>query len=139
MNVPVAVPLLPEIIRLLRLQTSLLTSFRSLFPNLRDWKWMLDSPRSGELETVGEKWAFQKHGVGLRFVSASGVVVDMHREVGRPNVFDQWRLCQFVESLHPGWAPELLKHQIANSLAELVRAGMVVRVNGVGELYQLVT
>jgi hypothetical protein len=133
---PIAERIHADIVRLVGLQTSLIGAFQVLFPNVRDWKWMLDSPTRGELESAGETWRFQKHGSGLRFVSTSGVIVDIHREVDRPGTFDEWRLSQFIESLDTGTAPKLRETGIEQCLAELVRAGTLVRVDG-GALYQL--
>src|SRR3712207_908778 len=84
---------------LLVLQQKLLTAFRGEFPNVHDWQFLLDAPKSGEVLADGELWSFRRHGSGLAFKSNAGVVIDMHRALLDPGLFDAWRLLQYLESI----------------------------------------
>jgi hypothetical protein len=59
------------------------------------------------VRTGSEEWDFKKHGVGIRFLSAStGEVIDVCEGVGNEEDwenFDCWRLQSYIESLSLEW------------------------------------
>jgi hypothetical protein len=60
-------------------------------------------PRHGEIFARGESWQFHRHGVGVDFQGQeSRRMVDVHRGVGTPELFDTWRLMLYLESLNVG-------------------------------------
>ncbi|MDH1265030.1 hypothetical protein [Pseudomonas sp. GD03944] len=89
------------VLLLVRLQCRLMLEFSALYPSVKDFKWLLDFPASGEVLVDGRQWWFVKHGAGLRFEKKSCEphwVVDIHRYVDEPRIIDDWRLLQFFES-----------------------------------------
>ena len=92
------VAIIPEFIEL---QHNLIEAFKQTFPQITDWEYLLDSPRSGCLSAEGEEWQFQRHGYGICFTGQkSGKVVDVNVGISSyPRAFDAWRLCQYFESI----------------------------------------
>ncbi|MBD2773022.1 DUF6896 domain-containing protein [Iningainema tapete] len=89
------------ILEFIEIQNSLLKAFREKYSQIIDWKYLLDSPRSGYILAQNEEWKFQRHGVGICFTGQkSGKVVDVHVGMSEyPTAFDVWRLCQYFESI----------------------------------------
>lgn len=90
------------ILQFVALQKKLVTSFRLSHPHVKDTKWLLDFPKHGSIIVNNDRWDFIKHGAGLRFRRAScspQLVVDVHTAFDNPEVVDEWRLQQYVESL----------------------------------------
>lgn len=84
------------------LQKKLVASFILSHPHVKDMKWLLDFPKRGSIVVNNEQWSFIKHGAGLRFQRTScnpKLVVDVHAAFDDPEVVDEWRLQQYVESL----------------------------------------
>lgn len=92
------VAIIPEFVEL---QNNLIGVFRQTFPQITDWEYLLDCPRSGCLRAEGEEWQFQRHGSGICFTGLkSGRVVDVHCGMFLyPRAFEAWRLCQYLESI----------------------------------------
>lgn len=80
------------------LQSGLMSAFQSCFPSISDWEFLLDAPKRGQVRLLGEHWVFQRHGAGLRFSNAQGIVVDVHSHVQDRDCVDAWRILQFLES-----------------------------------------
>lgn len=93
------VAIIPEFVEL---QNNLVGAFRQMFPQITDWEYLLDCPRSGCLWAEGEEWQFQRHGSGICFTGKkSGKVVDAHCGMSLyPRAFEAWRLCQYLESIN---------------------------------------
>jgi Domain of unknown function (DUF6896)/Protein of unknown function (DUF2185) len=72
-------------------------------------------------------WSFKKHGLGLCFVSSQGVVVDVHRWLGRPELFDAWRLLQYVESVAPRAQYPATEAELEANLEQLHGSGQIER------------
>ncbi|MBF2016002.1 MAG: hypothetical protein IGS23_12515 [Rivularia sp. T60_A2020_040] len=81
------------------LQNNLILAFRQIYPNVSK-SFSVNCPRQGLLSLEGEKWTFDKHGVGVYFQSEkSDIIVDIHAGfVDYPQAFDAWRLVQYFES-----------------------------------------
>ncbi len=81
------------------LQNKLNLEFRHIYPNINQ-SFSANCPRQGLLSLEGEKWTFDKHGVGVYFQSEKKyIVVDIHAGfVDYPQAFDAWRLVQYFES-----------------------------------------
>ena len=74
--------------------------FTARHPKVEDWQFLLDFPKSGEVELNGERWLFTKHGAGLLFHNLdTGAVVDIHKHIQQTSVFDIWRFERFVASI----------------------------------------
>lgn len=108
---------------LLILQSRLMTAFREAHPDVQDWPMLLDCPRSGVIVSDGERWAFQKHGSGLTFRNESDVVVDMHRGLPDADIFDAWRLLQYLESVRAQAHVPPTESALTVTLDELSRGG----------------
>jgi hypothetical protein len=64
------------------LQSQLIDIFYQSFPDIKDLEYLLDCPRKGEIEILGEKWNFQRHGIGICFTGQiSGKVIDVHQGI----------------------------------------------------------
>ena len=57
--------------------------------------------KSGVLQIEDNiSWKYVRHGIGVRFTSNSGEIVDAHvGMVEHPETFDAWRIEQFLESI----------------------------------------
>lgn len=61
------------------IQNELIKTFKQSFPEIKDLEYLLDCPRQGEIKILGEKWHFQRHGIGICFIEPkSGKVIDIH-------------------------------------------------------------
>jgi len=102
-------------------------------------------PRHGEIFVRGERWFFHRQGVGVDFQGEeSRRVVDVHRALGTPEVFDTWRLMLYLESLNVSTmrvgAREFLmddERSIEQWLKELEILGLVGRDRSDGKLWRL--
>lgn len=83
------------------LQCQLVLAFMRLYPEAKDFKWLVDFPRRGEMLVNGDQWRFIRHGAGLRFEKITCEphwVVDVHKNFNEPRIIDEWRILQFFES-----------------------------------------
>ncbi len=82
-------------------QSQLIEKFRQLFPKIKDLEYLSDCPRHGELEILGEKWDFQRDGIGICFKGQkSGKVIDAHTGIFSDKIaLDLWQLVQYFESM----------------------------------------
>lgn len=103
-------------------QVALMSAFIALYPGLKDWQFLLDFPKSGEVEIDGHVWVFNKHGAGLLFRNVStGEVVDVHKYIDNTEIFDSWRLEQFLDSV--GVDPD--EYDLADCLVNLKDQGVI--------------
>jgi hypothetical protein len=106
------------------LQRQLVAEFLRVYPGLRDSKWLLDFPKNGAVEINNEHWKFVKHGAGLRFVRSSAepyLVVDVHKDIGKPGAIDKWRLIHFFESC----GKRVAEDQLSPLLMEMCLKGLL--------------
>ena len=82
------------------LQISLIAAFSRAFPEISDREFMVDAPKQGCVDTGLELWLFKKHGGGLAFKNWDGVTIDVHSQFTSPDLFDAWRVMQYVESIN---------------------------------------
>ena len=110
-----------DIREFLKLQNDLLLEFSKKFPDAKDFKWLLNFPKSGQLCLLDSTWTFVKHGEGLRFVKGSEsvpIVVDIHKSFGEPNCLDLWRLKQYCQSCGISANNDYLEELIQNMIDE---------------------
>lgn len=115
--------ILTEVLKqFVELQIKLMAVFKDGHQNLSDWLFLIDFPKSGELEVNGEFWSFNKHGSGLLFRNNStGVVVDIYKNISKPRQFDSWRLEQFIDSSQF----EIDDKTLVTELVSLVNKGVI--------------
>ncbi|WP_224243123.1 DUF6896 domain-containing protein [Hyalangium gracile] len=102
-------------------------------------------PRHGEIFVRGESWSFHRHGVGVDFQGQdSRRMVDVHRGVGTPELFDSWRLMLYLESLNVGFVrvgardfPTDDERSVEQWLVELEKLGLVERDRSSEKLWRL--
>jgi hypothetical protein len=102
-------------------------------------------PRHGELFVRGERWFFHRQGVGVDFQGEeSRRVVDVHRGVGTPDIFDTWRLMLYLESLNVNTVrvgsrefPTDDERSLEQWLQELETLGIVARDRADAKLWRL--
>jgi hypothetical protein len=89
-----------DIYEFVRIQSELLTTLMSLYPEAKDLTWLLDFPPAGTIELNNEEWTFIKHGAGIRFVRSVDprLVIDAHKNISNMRQIDDWRIIQFLES-----------------------------------------
>jgi hypothetical protein len=127
--------LLKHINDFLALQHSLLREIAAVHPSGLQSEFLLEIPKNGTVSVEGETWGFQKHGTGLRFArNANGVVIDVTNFVTDANVFDAWRIVQYLESVNLSAASE---RAIEVELARLEALGDLVRDPNYQGTYQL--
>lgn len=87
--------------RFVALQAELVKAWLHFHPDaLNPWA-SRRIPRHGEVFVRGEPWHFHRHGAGVDFQGQeSRRMVDVHRAMGTPEVFDAWRLMLYFESLN---------------------------------------
>jgi hypothetical protein len=128
--------LIIHIRRYIELQGMLLGAFREDFPDVSDWQFLLDAPRSGEVTVDGATWSFQKHGAGLSFRRADGLTIDAHRHLCVPEGIDAWRLLEYFESSNVDQEEWLSERRLKKELARLEREGQMISAHQEG-LYRL--
>ena len=110
------------VITFVRTQSLLLDEFSDAFPSSRDFGFLLDFPKEGQLKLGEETWKFARHGTGLKFIRtapAPELVIDVHNRVGCKRAVDVWRLSQFLASLGTPQSDQ----QIADLLRKMHEAG----------------
>lgn len=125
------------------LQAQLVTELKRTL-GTRDWRYLTDLPRKGELEAHGTLWRYEVHGTGVRFSSDRGTV-DMNRHLeGDPRAFDAGRLAEYLASIGQPrltWGTKVIAfdyEQGSAILADMHAAGAIQRVgSGDGEIYRL--
>ncbi|OTQ58698.1 hypothetical protein [Gilliamella sp. A7] len=106
---------------MLQLQNNLLSLFKRNYPTVKHHNLLLDCLRIGELDVHGQEWLFKKHGKGLKFKRKKPLpelIVDMHNYFSEPDVLDEWRLKQYLDSLSVSYS----KNDVRNCLNELTLA-----------------
>lgn len=87
----------------IEIQSQLIDKFKQSFPEIKDLEYLSDCPRHGEIEEIlGEKWHFQRHGVGICFTGQkSGKVIDVHTGIFKKKILlDSWILFQYFDSIN---------------------------------------
>lgn len=125
------------------LQTQLVGELkRTLGP--RDWHYLTDVPRKGNISINDTPWQYKVHGTGVRFSSAHGTV-DMNRNLdGDPSLFDAGRLAEYLSSIGQKsvvWADRVVEFDYDHGpsiLREMHATGALQRAEFCdGELYRL--
>lgn len=110
----------------------------------RDWRYLTDIPRRGELNVDGMLWQYEIHGTGVRFYSDRGII-DMNRHLdGDPRLFDAGRLAEYLSSVGQSsvvWEGNTLYFDYEHGpsiLRQMHANGAIQRIEGCdGELYTL--
>jgi hypothetical protein len=131
--------------RFVSLQAELVKAWLLLHPGGLDPWAAKRVARHGEVFVRGERWHFHRHGVGVDFTGdESRRVVDVHRAVGTPEVFDTWRLMLYFESLNQSTVrvgarefPTDDERSLEQWLKELEKLGLVVRDRSDAQLWKL--
>jgi hypothetical protein len=111
---------------LVRLQKLLLRELKKRNPGSEDLEVILDFPRSGTVKIGDAEWLFRRHGVGMWFEKISdGTVVDVHKNVAHPDIFDVWRVDTYLRSIGAFCANETCGPELENLEAnqKVVRVG----------------
>lgn len=78
--------------------------------------------RTGEVMVGTDSWSYKLHGAGVLFQHrATGRQVDVHRHLGRPDLFDAWRLRTYFGSLG-GRGVKLVEREIGSKGKPLDKA-----------------
>lgn len=110
----------------------------------RDWHYLTDVPRSGELYVDGMLWRYDVHGTGVRFISNRGIV-DMNRHLDAdPTSFDAGRLAEYLSSVGQNsvvWkgTPTFFDYESGPSILRQMHANGTIqqKASSDGELYTL--
>jgi hypothetical protein len=114
---------LKKIRELVILQHDLSKEFFDRYVKLYGYQGLLFAPKHGEINAGGFKWKFTKHGGGVYFSRLNdGLVVDMHKYIEVPDLFDAWRLKQFLKS----YGKQLSEEDCLSVLNEMVGQGYLV-------------
>jgi hypothetical protein len=131
--------------RFVSLQAELVKAWLHFHPEALDPWASRRMPRHGEIFVRGERWHFHRQGTGVDFQGDdSRRVVDVHRALGTPDVFDTWRLMLYFESLNVGVVqvgarefPTDDERTIEQWLLELETLGLVQRDRSDAKLWRL--
>ncbi|OCG47363.1 hypothetical protein A9G35_03990 [Gilliamella sp. Choc5-1] len=113
---------------MLQLQNTIITVFKKVYPEVKDYNLLLDCPKKGKLDINGQQWLFVKHGKGLKFIRKDPlpeIIIDMHNYFSEPNVLDEWRLEQYIDSLNLTYSTSDIK----NCLHELTLTHFLKRIS----------
>ena len=82
------------------LRSKVQDKFCQSFASIRDYDYLSDCPRQGIIEIEGQKWHFQRHGIGISFTEEnSGKVIDILEDIfNRKQQLNSWELLQYFES-----------------------------------------
>lgn len=123
--------LMPHISILVHLQCQLIRALFNQFGPID--RFCFTVPSRGGVEACDEKWEFTKHGLGVKFVSSGGLVVDCHKNLDHSECFDAWRLSIFLESQGidcielGGERIGVEEREIASCLENLISSGEIKR------------
>jgi hypothetical protein len=131
--------------RFVSLQAELVKAWLLFHPGAMDPWASTRVARHGEVFVRGERWHFHRHGGGVDFTGdESRRVVDVHRAVGTPEVFDTWRLMLYFESLNQTTVrvgarefPTDDERSLEEWLKELEKLGLVARDRADAQLWRL--
>lgn len=79
----------------------------------------------------GKAWSFQRHGSGVSFSDEREIIVDANDRLSEPDVFDAWRIMQYVESFDRARGvefQEIEEREVVKSLDDLTVSGQLERV-----------
>lgn len=109
--------------KFLLLQNGLVRAYLRQHPEIKDFKFFTDFPRSGKVLLNEESWDFHKHGAGVKFIRnfPPNIVVDIHRLFMQADFLDEWRLEQYVISLG------LSAEGLSSYIDYLVEKGLIAR------------
>ncbi|MEQ1593996.1 MAG: hypothetical protein ABL985_02760 [Casimicrobium sp.] len=89
------------------LQRLVLAALAKKWPNEVTSEYLLEIPKCGEITAGTDQWAFRRHGIGVRFVrQRDGTVVDVPAFVTNKELFDAYRIAQYLESTGGNMASE---------------------------------
>jgi hypothetical protein len=131
--------------RFVSLQAELVKAWLLFHPGSMDPWAAKRVARHGEVFVRGERWHFHRHGAGVDFTGdESRRVVDVHRAVGTPEVFDTWRLMLYFESLNLNTVkvgarefPTDDERSLEEWLKELETLGLVARDRADAQLWRI--
>ncbi len=111
-------------------QEKLLQLFFIENPRLKDFKFQTDFPKSGAVSVGDEIWCYTKHGLGYRFSSEHGVVIDVHNDFNKgSSLIDAHRLTEYLLSTGmPSNESDDLYAAIESGLSKLQAQGLLKRV-----------
>lgn len=126
-------------IKVERLQNKIRRVFFLLNSDAKDFRLLGDFPSSGSLECDGKAWSYKKHGLGYRFLSEHGQVVDVHNHLKRNScVLDAHRLTEYLLSTHANLGHgDMLHAHIENGLTVLEKEGFLIRTKTAPPSWQL--
>ncbi|WP_156429811.1 DUF6896 domain-containing protein [Burkholderia sp. FL-7-2-10-S1-D7] len=81
------------------LQSALQDEFFRCNSAVQDWKYLTDLPRQGYIRALGKNWTCTRHGLGVRFESDEGVVVDVHNRILDKRIVDAHRISEYIYSI----------------------------------------
>lgn len=82
-------------------QSTLQGEFFKKNSKITDWKFLTDCPRNGVLGAAEANWIYRRHGVGIRFESERGLVIDVHNHISLRGVVDAHRISEYLISKKP--------------------------------------
>lgn len=94
-----------------KLQQGLVELWRELNPNARDLETLLDFQKQSTLNLDGVRWIAKKHGIGVRFESENGIVVDIPWGIGQPTKFDPDRVYDYLTTIKAIELPPSTRHR----------------------------
>lgn len=82
-------------------QRKLTKALLNEYPECTNYSLLFNLPKHGRIKVDDMYWNFKKHGAGVEFSSVDdGRLVDVCEHINQPNLFDEWRLSLYLESIH---------------------------------------
>lgn len=111
------------------LQQGLITRWRKENPEAKDMEMLLDFKKEATFEHAGVEWTSKKHGVGVRFDSKTGTLIDVPFGIDQPDKIEPDRAYDYLvsigafDSLHTG---KPRRSAIYQTFDDFEREGMLI-------------
>jgi hypothetical protein len=113
--------LIDDIKTFISTQVKLSNTLLNEFPECTNYLLLFNLPKNGEIEVNEIIWSYKKHGSGVKFIRADdGRLVDICERIDQPELFSEWRLSLYLESIHRK------DYNLKGELAILCQSGQVL-------------
>ncbi|MEC4091932.1 MULTISPECIES: DUF6896 domain-containing protein [Pseudoalteromonas] len=93
--------LIADIKAFISTQRKLTRALLNEYPECTNYSLLINLPKYGRIKVDDMYWNFKKHGAGVEFSCVDdGRLVDVCEHIDQPDLFDEWRLSLYLESIH---------------------------------------
>jgi hypothetical protein len=120
-------------------QIELVIEIKKNNPKVSDWKLLINLPKQGKILANGKVWGYKKHGAGIEFNDADGLVIDAHDHLDKQiNIVDAHRISEYLRSKYDYINNESnIYHLCKVGLLELESSGRLRRASVIALAWEL--